>query len=205
MACVTDEPIDMWPDLTVVHGKPRHPQSQGSVERANCDIEDMLRAWLDDHKTTQWSVGLKFVPMKKIYTTKNRTAKMSPYKALFAQDSSIGLKTDFPRDVVVTLRPETEDLQRMLTSTPQAQNRRPATYDGRGTVTLTGNDDAQRTVALTDTDDVRGSVTLTDTDDGQGIVTLTHIDDRRGTVTLTDTNDGRGTVTLTLLRMDKGQ
>ena len=25
----------MWPQLTMVHGRPRHPQSQGSVERAN--------------------------------------------------------------------------------------------------------------------------------------------------------------------------
>ncbi|XP_076042016.1 uncharacterized protein LOC143025919 [Oratosquilla oratoria] len=25
----------LWPDLVMVHGKPRHPQSQGSVERAN--------------------------------------------------------------------------------------------------------------------------------------------------------------------------
>ena len=129
---------------------------------------------------------------------------MSPYKALFAQDLSIGLKTDFPRDVVVTLRPETEDLQRMLTSTPQAQNRRPATYDGRGTVTLTGNDDAQRTVTLTDTDNGQGIVTLTDTDDRRGTVTLTDTNDGRGTVTLTDTEDGQGTVTLTLM-IDEGQ
>ena len=28
----------MWPRLVIVHGKPRHPQSQGSVERANGDI-----------------------------------------------------------------------------------------------------------------------------------------------------------------------
>jgi hypothetical protein len=28
----------MWPDCSIVHGKPRHPQSQGSVERGNADI-----------------------------------------------------------------------------------------------------------------------------------------------------------------------
>ena len=32
----------MWNGLKIVHGKPRHCQSQGSVERANRDIEDML-------------------------------------------------------------------------------------------------------------------------------------------------------------------
>ena len=30
----------------IVHGKPRHNQSQGSVERANRDIEDILMTWL---------------------------------------------------------------------------------------------------------------------------------------------------------------
>jgi hypothetical protein len=32
----------LWPDLAIVHGKPRHPQSQGSVERSNADIHDMI-------------------------------------------------------------------------------------------------------------------------------------------------------------------
>ena len=30
----------MWPELQIVHGKPRHSQSQGSVERANQDVEN---------------------------------------------------------------------------------------------------------------------------------------------------------------------
>ena len=36
----------MWNGLKIVHGKPRHSQSQGSVERANRDIKDMLMTWL---------------------------------------------------------------------------------------------------------------------------------------------------------------
>ena len=37
-ANVIKEVKDMWPDCSIVHGKPRHPQSQGSVERGNADI-----------------------------------------------------------------------------------------------------------------------------------------------------------------------
>lgn len=55
----------LWPDLLIVHGKPRHPQSQGSVERLNCDVKDMLIAWLGDNKSTDWSLGLKFVQFSK--------------------------------------------------------------------------------------------------------------------------------------------
>ena len=43
-AHVIAEPNEFWPRLVMVHGKPRHPQSQGSVERANGDIKDMLVA-----------------------------------------------------------------------------------------------------------------------------------------------------------------
>ncbi|KAF0722346.1 KRAB-A domain-containing protein 2-like [Aphis craccivora] len=34
--------ISMWEELKIVHDKPRHSQSQGSVERANQDVENML-------------------------------------------------------------------------------------------------------------------------------------------------------------------
>ena len=33
---------EKWPPLKVVHGKPRHPKSQGAVERANRYIKDAL-------------------------------------------------------------------------------------------------------------------------------------------------------------------
>ena len=36
----------MGEGLKIAHGKPRHGQSQGSVEHANRDIEDMLMTWL---------------------------------------------------------------------------------------------------------------------------------------------------------------
>ena len=53
-ASVIKELKGLWPDLKIVHGKPRHPQSQGSVERDNRDIR------------THWLPGLK--------TTKQQTA-----------------------------------------------------------------------------------------------------------------------------------
>lgn len=38
---------NLWPDLLIVHGKPRHPQSQGSVERGNGDvIEVSIKSFL---------------------------------------------------------------------------------------------------------------------------------------------------------------
>jgi len=34
-ALVISELKLMWPELVIVHGKPRHPPSQGSIERSN--------------------------------------------------------------------------------------------------------------------------------------------------------------------------
>ena len=30
---------NLWLDIVIVRGRPRHPQTQGSVERANQDVE----------------------------------------------------------------------------------------------------------------------------------------------------------------------
>src|SRR6188508_3441288 len=64
-ASIISELKQIWPDLLIVHGKPRHPQSQGSVERLNCDVKDMLVAWLGDNNSTDWPMGLKFVQFSK--------------------------------------------------------------------------------------------------------------------------------------------
>ena len=43
----------------MVHDEPRHPQSQGSVERANGDNKDMLLALMGDNDIYDWSVDIK--------------------------------------------------------------------------------------------------------------------------------------------------
>ncbi|CAI6372620.1 unnamed protein product [Macrosiphum euphorbiae] len=48
---IINELCNMWEDLKIVHGKPRHSQSQGSVERPNQDVENILATWLQDNKT----------------------------------------------------------------------------------------------------------------------------------------------------------
>lgn len=42
-ATVVDELVKLWPQCSIVHGRPRHPQSQGSVERCNQDVENMIQ------------------------------------------------------------------------------------------------------------------------------------------------------------------
>lgn len=57
VAQVIRDIVALWPHCKIVHGRPRHPQTQGSVERANGDIENMMRAWMIDNNSTNWSRG----------------------------------------------------------------------------------------------------------------------------------------------------
>lgn len=114
----------MWPELLMVHGKPRHPQSQGSVERLNCDVKDMLIAWLGDHDITDWTTGLKFVQFSK-NSSYHTGIKQTPYKALFGNDPSIGLSsTRLPTEVLERMVTESDlfaALQQPPTTTDQMQ------------------------------------------------------------------------------------
>jgi len=62
---IINELCNMWEDLRIIHGKPRHSQSQGFVEKANQDVENILTTWLQNNKTKKWSKGLKFVQLMK--------------------------------------------------------------------------------------------------------------------------------------------
>lgn len=57
VAEVIRELVSLWPHCKIVHGRPRHPQTQGSVERANGDVENSMRAWMIENSSTNWSRG----------------------------------------------------------------------------------------------------------------------------------------------------
>ena len=107
----------MYPQLKMVHGKPRHPQSQGSVERANGDIKDMLAAWLSDNNTQDWSLGLRFVANQK-NAAYHAGIKSTPYAALFGSEPKVGLtSTALPHEVIEQLETE-DDLLAVLQAPP---------------------------------------------------------------------------------------
>ena len=71
----------LWDGLKIVHGKPRHSQSQGSVERANRDIENMPMTWLQSNSTTHWVDGLRFIQVMKNRAS-HEDIKCSPNEAM---------------------------------------------------------------------------------------------------------------------------
>ena len=55
----------MWDTLKIVHGKPCHSQSQGSVQRVNQDIQNMFITWMKTNNCKSRSEGLRFVQLMK--------------------------------------------------------------------------------------------------------------------------------------------
>ncbi|XP_071053562.1 KRAB-A domain-containing protein 2-like [Onthophagus taurus] len=97
---VLKELASYWSELKLVNGKPRHSQSQGSVERAKKDVENMLASWMHDNKRTNWSKGLRYVQFMK-----NRAfhsgIKQSPYRTMFRSEPKVGLMTsNLPLEVI---------------------------------------------------------------------------------------------------------
>ena len=81
----------LWPGLKIIHGRPRHSQSQGSIERSNGDIQGILGSWMRDNNSTNWSHALPMVMYKKNNKFHSRL-KLSPYKSVFGVDSFLGIQ-----------------------------------------------------------------------------------------------------------------
>ena len=88
---------------------------QGSVERTNRDIEDMLITCLKSNSTTHWGDGLRFIQV-----IKNRAyqedIKCSPYEAMFGQPMNVGLKiSNLPDDAIDDIFAK-EELEKIISS-----------------------------------------------------------------------------------------
>jgi hypothetical protein len=84
VAGVINELTEKWPGLVIIHGRPRHPQSQGSVERGNGDLQLKLGKWLEEHPEKGWAEGLHHITYA-INTSVSATTKKSPYEVVFGQ------------------------------------------------------------------------------------------------------------------------
>ncbi|XP_060846515.1 KRAB-A domain-containing protein 2-like [Rhopalosiphum padi] len=88
---------EMWGDIKIVHGKPRHSQTQGSIERANRDVEEILASWMTDNKS-RLANGIG----------------RSPYEAMFGCTARTGLASvGIPYDEIEKLKSE-EDIEELF-------------------------------------------------------------------------------------------
>ena len=101
----------LWPTMRMVHGRPRHPQTQGSVERANAEVTKLLWVWRTENggRSASWASGLKFVQFQ-INSTYNSGIKTTPCEAVYGKTASIGLRsTNLPPEILAVEGVITED------------------------------------------------------------------------------------------------
>ena len=82
VASVIVELKNLFPDLVFIRGRPRHPQSQGCIERANGILYDALGKWMCTNDSNSWSSALLPV-VYGINTRKSTLTKTTPYEVMF--------------------------------------------------------------------------------------------------------------------------
>jgi len=58
VASIVRDLIQLWPGTRIINGRPRHPRSQGLVEKGNDILENKLSAWFKANNCEDWSMGL---------------------------------------------------------------------------------------------------------------------------------------------------
>ena len=100
---------ELWPGCKTVNGRPRHLQSQGSVERVNKEIKRVLGALMRKNNDPCW---FKYVPIAQhsVNTSPQSTLEnYSPYRVLFGREPAKRLAAlEIPDNIASDLTTEEE-------------------------------------------------------------------------------------------------
>lgn len=84
VAGVIKELASVWSGMMIINGRPRHPQSQGCVERGNGDFTIKLGKWLEANKESGWVAGIPHI-VYAINTSMSEATGKSPFEVVFGQ------------------------------------------------------------------------------------------------------------------------
>ena len=76
------ELVNLWPSVKIINGRPRHPQSQSLVERANRILQQKLGKWKENSDRNDWSCGLYSVILSMNHSY-CRSHKKTPYELVY--------------------------------------------------------------------------------------------------------------------------
>ena len=101
-AQVIRELMSNWSGTRIVRGRPRHPQSQGLIERGNRILKGKPSKWMQRNRSTLWSQGLDDI-VYAMNTSYCCVTNFTPYELVFGQKPRANLRLlhALPADTVV--------------------------------------------------------------------------------------------------------
>jgi hypothetical protein len=92
----------LCPESKIVRGRPRHPRSQGHIERSNAVFKTRLSGWIAENKgQISWSQGHVFVTSQLNRTPHSGRGNLTPYEIVFGSRSTINLCTmNLPKQII---------------------------------------------------------------------------------------------------------
>ena len=156
--------LKLWPDCQMINGKARHSQSQGSVERCNRDIENMLACWQKDNSSNNWAHGLQFVMYAKNARYHSGIGR-SAFKAQMGYEGQLGVQTlNLDKDILEGVTMEEQLTEMMPASFPLAVDT-PVVIDVLEKATDTPADTPNVILALEDNTDLNKSLNNNELDE----------------------------------------
>lgn len=77
-----------YPNIHIVKGRPRHPQTQGKIERRHATFKENLQKWIDRTQNKNWLLGAYIVNAEMNQIPQWNCGGFSPYNLYYGMDNS---------------------------------------------------------------------------------------------------------------------
>nr|XP_012597542.1 SCAN domain-containing protein 3 isoform X2 [Microcebus murinus] len=105
---IVSELSNIWPELKIVHGKPRTCQSQSSTEQTNEDIKKRIFSWMQTNNSSHWAEFLWLIQMTQNQPY-HRGMQQTPCESTFSSEAKLGLShSELTEELVASLHSENE-------------------------------------------------------------------------------------------------
>ena len=96
------------PTIHLIKGRPRHPQSQGAVERGNGTFKQRLSSWMSDNggEAADWTIGASIVQMSINMTPHQGRDSAIPYETYLGEVRVNILDHIVPKHLIPTITTE---------------------------------------------------------------------------------------------------
>jgi hypothetical protein len=77
-----------YPNIHIVKGRPRHPQSQGKIERSHATFKNALQKWMKKTNNNNWLIGCDIVNNELNQVAQYNRGGFSPYNLYYGKNGT---------------------------------------------------------------------------------------------------------------------